>query len=309
MGFALAATACAKRSRWVAAGILVALAVLSQQFALLVAGPLLVLAPPVRRWRYVGSAVATATVIALPILAFSSGSALRAITLGSGNTPSIGGTALWQLHLNGLPLVLVSRILPLALAILLVWWVVCRAGAAALASPVMTMSLIATSLSFRLIFEQNLFAYYFMALVVTLVLVDVARGRVRGSFIAWLSALTMVFCVNGYFLRVDSGLGGANVVPPLVLGVALTAAVIGVIGRRPWSRWNLLLWSAVVVCAVVTWSNVSNPLYLALPTWFWQALFAGTGTMLAVRPVLDLLDEPGIERRLEAQMCSRSPLV
>ena len=37
------------------------------------------------------------------------------------------------------------------------------------------------------------------------------------------------------------------------------------------------------------WSSVSNPLYLARPTWSWQALFPGTGTMLAVRPVLDLL--------------------
>ena len=54
MGFALAATACAKRSRWVGAGILIALAVLSQQFALLVEGSLLVLTPPARRWRYGG---------------------------------------------------------------------------------------------------------------------------------------------------------------------------------------------------------------------------------------------------------------
>ena len=45
MGFALAAMACACRSAWAAAGVFIALAVLSQQFAVLVAVPLLVLAP------------------------------------------------------------------------------------------------------------------------------------------------------------------------------------------------------------------------------------------------------------------------
>ena len=126
----------------------------------------------------------------------------------------------------------------------------------------------------------------------------------QGQRFIRVSALTMVFCVNGYFLRSDSGLGGEDVIPPLLLGVALTAAGVGVIGRRPWSRWNLLLWSAVVVCAVVRWSNVSNRFYLALPTWSWQALFAGTGTMLAVSPVVDLLQERGIEGRLEARRSS-----
>ena len=40
---------------------------------------------------------------------------------------------------------------------------------------------IATSLSFRLVFEQNLYGYYFMALAVSLVLVDVMCGRIRGD--------------------------------------------------------------------------------------------------------------------------------
>jgi Glycosyltransferase family 87 len=42
LGLALCAMACVRRGRWVGAGILIALAVLSQQFALLVAAPLLV---------------------------------------------------------------------------------------------------------------------------------------------------------------------------------------------------------------------------------------------------------------------------
>ena len=58
MGLALGALACARRDSWVAAGVLVILAFLSQQFAILVAVPLLVLAPAKRRPAYVAAASA-----------------------------------------------------------------------------------------------------------------------------------------------------------------------------------------------------------------------------------------------------------
>ncbi len=53
MGFALAAMACALRSHWIGAGILIALAILTQQFTLLVAIPLFVVAPTARRIPFV----------------------------------------------------------------------------------------------------------------------------------------------------------------------------------------------------------------------------------------------------------------
>ena len=66
MGLCLGALACALRDRWIGAGILVALAVLSQQFALLVAAPLLVLAPGRRRVSYAAAAVVTGALVDLP---------------------------------------------------------------------------------------------------------------------------------------------------------------------------------------------------------------------------------------------------
>ena len=58
MGFALAAMACALRSQWAAAGVLVVLAILTQQFALLVAIPLFVIAPASRKLPFIiGGAV------------------------------------------------------------------------------------------------------------------------------------------------------------------------------------------------------------------------------------------------------------
>ena len=87
MGLALAAMACALRNRWVGGGILIALAVLSQQFALLVAAPLLVLAPSGRRWRFVGAAAGTAALVVLPLIVASSGNALPRRHLGLRRQP------------------------------------------------------------------------------------------------------------------------------------------------------------------------------------------------------------------------------
>ena len=228
MGFALAAMACALRGRWAGGGVLIALAVLSQQFALLVAAPLLILVPSVRRWRFVGSAAGAAALVVLPLSVASSGNAWRAVTLGSGNNPSIGGTALWELSHRGPAVVVGSRVLPVVLALALSWWVARRLGPAALSAPAM-ISLVAASLSLRLIFEQNLFSYYFMALVVVLVLVDVAGGRIRGSLVAWLATLLMVFCLDGYFLRVGSGVGVEKILPLLVLLVAFSLCLFGLV--------------------------------------------------------------------------------
>ena len=287
MGFALAALACALRGRWSAAGVLVALAVLSQQFALLVAAPLVILAPGVRRWWFVGSAAGAAALVVLPLVVASSGNALGAVTLGSGDNPSIGGTALWELSHGGPAVLVGSRALPVVLALALSWWVTRRLGPVALSAPAM-ISLAAASLSLRLIFEQNLISYYFMALVVVLVLVDVAGGRIRGSLVAWLITLLMVFCLDGYFLRVGSGIGVEKILPPLVLLVAFSLCLYGVVAHRQWSTWNLLLWSGVVVCAIVTWPVRVDPFFGPLPTWLWQGVFALSGLMLALGPLLAL---------------------
>ena len=186
LGLSLAAMACACRGKWIGAGILVALAILSQQFALLVAVPLLMLAPARRRIPFVAAGLVTGVMVDIPFLAATSGHALRSITLGTGDTPSIGGTVLWELHLSGAPLVLFSRVAPLAVSVVLSWWIARRLGLSALA-PTPLLSLVAVSLALRLVFEQNIFVYYFMALAVCAVLLDVTRGYVRQATVAWLA--------------------------------------------------------------------------------------------------------------------------
>jgi hypothetical protein len=151
--------------------------------------------------------------------------------------------------------------------------------------------LVAFCLSLRLLFEQNLFAYYFVALMVALIATDVVRGHVRGSLVAWVASLTIVFCLGDNFLNVASGLYAQDVVPPLVILTAISLTVYGMVRGRTWPAWNRFAWSAVVVCAVVTWPLKVNPVLLRAPIWVWQALFAVTGAMLAAGPLLELMRE------------------
>jgi hypothetical protein len=185
MGFALLAIACARRDAWAWAGFWVGLALVAQPFALLVAIPLVVLAPARRRVRFLGSALTCLAVILLPLAVVGSeqvkGGFLHQLQTGiqNGSTNvTINGTVVWELQLSGTWLVLVSRALPIALSFILACWIRGRLGERSL-EPVVLLSLIAVCLCLRLVFEETLFSYYFMALTVALVLVDVARGHIR----------------------------------------------------------------------------------------------------------------------------------
>ena len=170
----------AQRGHWVWAGVLLGLAVTSQQFALLVLAPLFVVAPGRQRWRLLVSAGVAGAVIFLPVLVATSGRAIHTEILGTGDSATLGGTVLWELRLHGAALVFFSRMLPILVAVGLAWWALRRLGPGIM-QPVPFLSLVATSLSMRLVFEQGLFPYKFMALGVMLVLLAVARGRVRGQ--------------------------------------------------------------------------------------------------------------------------------
>ena len=68
MGLVLASLAYARRDAWIGSGAFIALAVLSQQFALLVAMPLLILVPARRRVPFVVAALVSAVAVTFPLL-------------------------------------------------------------------------------------------------------------------------------------------------------------------------------------------------------------------------------------------------
>jgi hypothetical protein len=192
MGLALGGLACARRGSWVLAGALLGLALTSQQFALLVLVPLVVVAPRGERLRMTGAAIAVAALIDVPLIAVTSGRALSAVVIGSGSPISVGKTILGGFQFHGPLLIILSRILPIVLSMALACLARRRLGSAVL-DPVPLASLVATSLCLRLVFEQNLFGYYFMAVAVSLLVLDCMRGRISVYLVAWLGLMTLAF--------------------------------------------------------------------------------------------------------------------
>ena len=304
MGLALGAMACARRDSWAVAGVLVTTAILSQQFAVLVAVPLLVLAPATRRLTYVVAASATA-LLAILILAGTSSSTAVAMALeGTGNTGG-RGTTLSAVHLHGVLLLLCSRGLPIALSFLLAWWVLGRFGTSSALQPGVLVSVVALSLGFRLAFEQALFGYYFMALAVTLLLLDVVVGHVRRSLVCWMAMVTLVFLVGpttSYAVLHRSSWGHhvQMALPPAVLILAVLVIGLGVLHGAP--RRSLLVWIGLLVGALMAWPSTNNPLSGHLPSVWWQVVLVLLGLILAAQPLLDLVrhgDERLATRRTE----------
>jgi hypothetical protein len=286
MGFALAAVACALRSKWILTGILIALAVLTQQFALLIAIPLLVVAPGRQRVPFVAAAVVSAAVIVTPILALTSGTAARFIFLGTGDSSGQGGTVVWELHLHGALLVLVSRVLPLLVSLLLSVFVVRRVGRAAL-QPNILVPLVALSLSLRLVFEQNVFGYYYMALAVALVVVDVLRGRIRESLVAWLALILLAEgegAISLIIWRQSWGQDARHWIPVVIMAAALLLIIRRILRHQV--DWNVAIWAGVVIAALIVWPVSTDPLRHQPVTWLWEVVLVGFGVILAAGPLL-----------------------
>ena len=304
MGLALGAMASARRDSWIAAGILVTLAILSQQFAVLVAVPLLVLAPAARRRTFLAAASATVVLAILLLVSLTSSVAVGLALEGTGNTGGTG-TVLSALHLHGAVLVICSRGVPIALSFLLSWWVLRRLGTKLVLEPSVLVSVVALSLGFRLVFEQALFGYYFMALAVMLLLLDVVVGHIRESFVCWVAMVTLVFLVGptasqDVLRRWTWGHDVGLALTPVVLLLAIL--VIAVRARRGGPRRDHLVWTGLLVGALLVWPSTNDPFSRYLPLAFWQVVLVSVGLVLAAKPVLDLVrggGEPERTRRTE----------
>jgi hypothetical protein len=191
MGLVLAGIACVQRGYWIWAGVLLGLAFTGQQFALLAFAPLLVVAPRDRRTRFVAAALFSVVAIVGPLTALASSKAMSVALIGSGDS-SVANTLLGVLHPEGRLVLILSRFVPIVLAVATARWASKRVGSAIL-EPIPLISLMATSLSFRLIFEVNLWGYYFMAVAVLLLILDVIRGRIRVLFLIWLALVVVAF--------------------------------------------------------------------------------------------------------------------
>ena len=223
-----------------------------------------------------------------------------------GTTGGIGGTVLWELDLHGAPLVLLSRIAPIAL------FPRDRLVDAATArhdsrlEPVALISLIAVCVSLRLVFEQQLFGYYFMALSVSLIVLDVVRGHLRSTLAAWLATTSVVYLLGSTQLDAlgSPKLTLARCLLPLSVMVFAAILIVRDIGRAA-SPWRIALWVAMICAALVSWSTVDE--FNVPPTWVWQVVFVPSGIALAAGPLLAILRNGSPKQRPGRDVLASSP--
>ena len=288
MGLGLCAMAYGLRGRWLMSGMLVALAFFSQEFALLFAVPLLFCAPRNRRLGYMVGALVTAAAGTLFLLFVTSTQALSNALSGT-IYMSTTDTLEVTLHLHGRPQVFLSRVVPVFLAGLISWWILRRRRGGGAPDATTMVALVALCLSLRLLFEQNTFGYYFMALAVALVVLDVLDGRVRSALIAWLLLLSVTYLAGNtttfvQLARVPWGADVSQWMTPVVVVVAMVMIVSCVHRRAP--TGSLLVWVALLFGAVLVWPSTRNPLSYQISSLWWQLLFAGTAIALAVGPLV-----------------------
>jgi hypothetical protein len=293
MGLVLGGLACIRRGNWVWAGVLLALAVTSQQFALLAFVPVAVVIPSRRRVRFLQAAIITVALVDGPLLVLTSGRALKSVVFGSGSVPGFGGSVLWELHLPWSLLTTLSRALPIVFSLLLATWALRRLGPAIL-EPVPLISLVALSLSFRLFFEVDLFGYYYMALAVSMILLDICRGRIRGQVVAWFALVALAYnpVPFGFVSNVvNFGLQAHLYLP--IAGMLIALLLIAYDAIRGQIRWYLVAWLAVTAFAFAKFPLASVPLRHPLPTWFWQVVLVTSGAALAASPLLSAVNSRG----------------
>lgn len=290
MGLALCSLACVLRGRWVWAGFFIGMAFTSNQFALLFAGPLLVLAPRELRVKFTTSAVAVSALISLPVIILTSGNAFSASILGSGFTPAKGGgTVLSETHLRGAALFVIARVLPIVLAMALAWWAKQRLADDVL-QPIPVFSIIATALALRLMFEFSLYGYFLLGVTTMLVLIDVVAGRFRGQMLTWLALVTVIFDPFPWGFASNGqpwGLAAREWFPNVFMFVVVAVILADLLKHR--LRWYVVAAGMFTGLTLVKWPWNHEALRQQLPTWIIQLVLVPFVIWLAVIPLLHVI--------------------
>ena len=191
------ALAAALHERWLLAGALLGLGLLAQPFVILALIPFLVACPRRHLSRLSLGSFLGSVPIAAGLLLMTSGAAWFPLILGSdrvvpdndSDVTSTGGSVLWELHPRGVLAFLVARGLPVALSLAVSLFA--RHKWKGRFHPQGLVALVGVSLSLRLVFELNLFSYYFAAVFVLLVLTGATMAS-RVDLIALWTAFDLV---------------------------------------------------------------------------------------------------------------------
>lgn len=192
LGACFGAIAALRRERYLWVGVLVGIALLAQQFALLAVVPLALAMPPRRLTGAALAGLGTMAVLLVP-LGFATQWRIWDYYRGAGDTSRLGPVWLSELDLHGTTsLTVVSRVLPLVVGLVVAAALRWRLGADAYRDTALVY-VVALAFAWRLIFEINLYGYYFLAVSVTLVVADVLARRVRPLLVLWLAIFAWYF--------------------------------------------------------------------------------------------------------------------
>ena len=181
LGLILFSMAAVRRERFVLAGVVLATALLTQQFAILAALPIVLTLSGRAPKRLVTALGGTLVVVVGTLAALSQGRVLASLST-AGDTDYSRSVWISGLHLHAVWLMtLVSRGPPI-----LIIAVLALAARRLPPSDATVPSLVAAGFALRLAFEVNIFPYYYMAVAIVLVVADVVRGRVRPLVLLWL---------------------------------------------------------------------------------------------------------------------------
>ena len=291
IGLSLVAVGQARRGHWVRAGVYAGLGFTSQQMALFVVVLLLALAPwtfrrvtqmaPVRLLAGAGAAVAA---IGLPVILTSPIGGLRAVVLGSsraGQVRGFGGTVLWELNLHGFLQFFVARVAPFLATAVIGVLARRRYGDRVFEAPILA-SLVTLAFLTRLVFEINLFGYYFAAAAVSLMVADLVAGKVRGTTWAWIGLIIAAFepVHVGLFSNWTTWeIPLHYIVLDTMIGIAVLSMLADVRRRefRPFKAFFV-----AVVVLTTSWLPGTSVIF-GPPNWLWQIYLVPEGINLALQ--------------------------
>jgi len=244
--------------------------------------------------------------VSLPFVVATSGRATHAVLFGTGDSKTFGGTILWESGLRGPALVFFSRILPILVSMAIAWWAYRRLGSDVL-EPIALISLLATSLSLRLVFEEGLFGYKFMALAVMLIILAIVRGRIRGRLVAWLALVTLAFEPIPAGLANNARSWGdhaASALPLIFIATVLVLIAYDALHRKV--RWYLIAWFVIAAWAFLQWPLLSfDSIRAPFPLWFWQLVLLPTGIVMAVAPLVNAIRTAGAKPPVSPDLANR----
>ncbi len=204
LGLALAALGQTIRGRWILAGALFGLAVLTKQFALLLVLPAVLVAPDARsRLRLSLTTVVVAAAGLLPFLVSAPRATLENFSGFSVGGAVSGATVLTLSGVSGTVASAVARDAPVLFAAAVCLWALSRRGPW-LRRPEALVALGLACVSGRLVFESVVFPYYLLAPSVLFFLLDLVARRSPYRSLAWCAGAAFFVAVRPGNQAVDA---------------------------------------------------------------------------------------------------------